>query len=317
MQRFILRRLVLAIPTTILVSFMVFSLIRLIPGDVVLLLLETSPQLGYADDIARLRAKLGLDQPFHIQYVQWLGKMAQGDLGESLWTKRSTIEEITYRLPVTLQLGFMAIVLAMFFGVSFGVISALKQDSVIDYAVRIFSIIMLSIPGFWMATLIIVFPAIWFKYSPPLEFKPLFEDPLLNIQMMIIPATLLGLERSAGLMRLTRAMMLEVLRQDYIRTARAKGLSETLVIVRHALQNAMIPVVTVVGLSVPFLLGGSVIMEQIFALPGVGRLMIEVISKKDFPLLQSINLFFALIIIATNILVDLTYGMLDPRIRYS
>lgn len=317
MQRFLIRRVLLVFPTMIIVSMMVFALVRLTPGDIITLLLEGLGQFSEGEDAQAMKAKLGLDKPVHIQYVVWWGKMLQGNFGQSVWTGRYATEEIIYRLPTTLELGILAIVFSTFLGVFLGVISALKQDSILDYAMRSFAIAMLSIPGFWIATMIIVIPSVLWRFTFPLEYKTIFEDPWAHIQLMGTPALLLGIERSAGIMRLTRAMMLEVLRQDYIRTARAKGLAEQMVVVRHALKNALIPVVTVIGLGIPFLLGGSVIMEQIFGLPGVGRMMIEVVRSKDFPILQSINLLFAAIIITTNLMVDAVYGLLDPRIRYA
>jgi peptide/nickel transport system permease protein len=269
----------------------------------------------YADDIPMLRQKLGLDQPLHEQYLSWVGKMLRGDFGESLWTRRSIVEELWNRVPVSVELGVLAIIMSLMIALPIGVYSAVRQDTATDYVARSFAIAGLSIPGFWLATMIVVFPAIWFRWSPPLQYVPFWQDPVANLWQFAIPALILGVERSASVMRMIRAMMLEVLRQDYIRTAWSKGLHEKVIVYRHALKNAMIPVITIIGLQIPFIMGGSVIMESIFALPGMGRFMIEVISQRDYPMLQAVNIVFASLVVVTNLLVDITYAYLDPRIR--
>jgi len=312
MSRYILRRLLLVIPTLCIVSVIVFSLIRMIPGDVAVLMVEN---YRYADDIPMLRHKLGLDKALYEQYLTWVGKMLQGDFGESLWTKRSIVEELRNRIPVSLELGFLAIIMSLMIALPIGVYSALRQDTRTDYAARSFAIAGLSIPGFWLATMIVVFPAMWFRWSVSLQYTPFSKDPLANLWQLSIPALILGIERSGSVMRMVRAMMLEVLRQDYIRTAWSKGLRETVIVYRHALKNAMIPVITIIGLQIPFIIGGSVIMESIFALPGMGRFMIEVISQRDYPMLQAVNMVFAALVVFTNLIVDITYAYLDPRIR--
>jgi peptide/nickel transport system permease protein len=314
MSRYVLRRLFLVVPTLLIVSMIVFSLIRMIPGDVAVLMVEN---YRYADDIPMLRHKLGLDKPLHEQYLTWVGKMLRGDFGESLWTRRSIVEELWNRIPVSLELGVLAIAMSLIIAVPIGVYSALRQDTKTDYAARSFAIAGLSIPGFWLATMIVVFPAIWFRWSVSLQYVPFFKDPLANLWQLSVPAFILGIERSASVMRMVRAMMLEVLRQDYIRTAWSKGLKEAVIVYRHALKNAMIPVVTIIGLQIPFIIGGSVIMESIFALPGMGRFMIEVISQRDYPMLQAVNIVFATLVVFTNLVVDITYAYLDPRIRLS
>ncbi|MBI4640124.1 MAG: ABC transporter permease [Candidatus Tectomicrobia bacterium] len=313
MSRYILRRLLLVIPTLFIVSIIVFSLIRMIPGDVAVLMVEN---YRYADDIPMLRHKLGLDKPLYEQYLTWVGNMLRGDLGESLWTRRSIVEELWNRIPVSLELGILTIIISLIIALPIGVYSALRQDTKTDYVARSFAIAGLSIPGFWLATMIVVFPAIWFRWSPPLQYVPFSENPFANLWQFAIPSLILGVERSASVMRMTRAMMLEVLRQDYIRTAWSKGLKEMVIVYRHALKNAMIPVITIIGLQIPFIMGGSVIMESIFALPGMGRFMIEVISQRDYPMLQAVNIVFATLVVFTNLLVDITYAYLDPRIRH-
>jgi peptide/nickel transport system permease protein len=242
--------------------------------------------------------------------------MFQGDFGTSLWTKRTAVEELRARIPVSLELGLITMIMSTTVSLVIGIIAALRQDTALDYVLRIYAIGALSIPGFWLATLVVVIPSILFQWSPPLEWTPLFKDPLRNLYQIMIPASIMGLHGSGGIMRMTRAMLLEVLRQDYIRTAWAKGLKENTILYRHALKNALIPVVTMVGMGLPGLIGGAVIMEQIFSLPGMGRFMLDIVNKRDYPMLQIVNLFFATLIVSCNLLVDVSYGWLDPRIRY-
>ena len=313
MRQYLFKRMLLIVPTLLLVSAIVFSLTRLIPGDVVVLMFE---EKAYASDLEALRAKLGLNRPLHVQYVTWLGQIVQGNLGESLWTKRPVLEEVTRRLPVSLELGCMAITVALCLALPIGVLSAIRQDTVKDYTARSLAIMGLSIPPFWKATLVIVLPSIWFGWAPPLQFTPLSEAPWQHLSQFILPAIILGIGSGASIMRLTRALMLEVLRQDYVRTAWSKGLNERRVVIKHALKNAVIPVITIVGIQVAQIAGGTVIMETIFGLPGMGRFLIDAIYQRDYPVVQGVNLLIASIIVVVNLLVDVTYAYLDPRIRY-
>jgi peptide/nickel transport system permease protein len=313
MRQYVLKRLLLIIPTLLLVSMIVFSLTRLIPGDVVVLMFE---EKAYAKDLDALRAKLGLDRPLYVQYVTWVGEIVQGNLGESLWTKRPVLEEILRRLPVSAELGGLAIICALCVALPIGVLSAIRQDTLQDYTARSAAIAGLSIPAFWKATLVIVLPSIWFGWAPPLQFTPFAQDPWKHLSQFIIPAVILGIAPGASIMRLTRALMLEVLRQDYIRTAWAKGLRETRVVLRHAFKNALIPVVTIVGIQIAQVASGTVIMETIFGLPGMGRFLVDAIYQRDYPVVQGVNLLIASIIVLVNLLVDVTYAYLDPRIRY-
>ena len=313
MRQYALKRLLLVVPTLLLVSAIVFSLTRLIPGDVVVLMFE---EKAYAEDLEALRAKLGLDQPLYIQYFTWLGRVARGDLGESLWTKRPVLEELARRLPISIELGTMAIAFALCGALPVGVLSAIRQDTLKDYAARSLAIIGLSVPSFWKATLVIVLPSIWFGWTPPLQFTPFWQDPWQHVSQFLLPAVILGIASAAGIMRLTRALMLEVLRQDYIRTAWSKGMRERRVILRHALKNAVIPVVTIIGIQAGQIAGGTVIMETIFGLPGMGRFLVDAIAQRDYPVVQGVNLLVASIIVGINLLVDMTYAYLDPRIRY-
>jgi peptide/nickel transport system permease protein len=280
---------------------------------VVVLMFE---EKAYAEDLEALRAKLGLNRPIYVQYGIWLGRLLRGDLGESLWTKRPVLEELTRRLPVSAELGALAITFALCLALPIGVLAATRQDTLKDYAFRSLAILGLSVPGFWKATLIIVFASIWFGWAPPLQFTPFTQHPWQHVSQFLLPAILLAIASSAGTMRLTRALMLEVLRQDYIRTAWSKGMREGRVVLKHALKNAVIPVVTIVGIEIGQVAGGTVIFETIFGLPGMGRFFVDAINQRDYPVVQGVILLLATIIVFVNLLIDLTYAYLDPRIRY-
>src|SRR5919109_733164 len=289
MRQYVLKRLLLVVPTLLLISIIVFSLNHMLPGDVVVLMFE---EKAYAKDLETLRAKLGLDRPLYIQYFSWIGQVTGGNLGESLWTKRPVLEEIVRRLPVSLKLGAMAITVALCIALPIGVLSAIRQDTLKDYAARSAAIVGLSVPPFW-------------------------ENPWQHLSQFILPAIILGIAPGASIMRLTRALMLEVLRQDYIRTAWSKGLRERRVVLKHAFKNAIIPVVTIVGIQIGQIASGTVIMETIFGLPGMGRFLVDAIFQRDYPVVQGVNLLIASIVVVINLLVDVTYAYLDPRIRYS
>ena len=313
MRKYVLRRLLVAIPSLVIASFIVFSLPRLIPGDVVQLMLE---ERAYGKDLEDLRAKLGLDRPIYVQYFEWLGSVVRGHLGESLWTKRPVIEELTRRLPVSLKLGSLALVFSVSIALPIGILAAVRQDSLADYLARSLAILGLSIPGFWLATLVVTLPAIWWNWSPPIQFTEFSTDPWAHVAQFILPAFILGIASSAAMMRLTRAALLEVLRQDYVRTAWAKGARERSVVLKHGLKNALIPVVTVLGNQVAQILGGTVIFELIFGLPGMSRFLFEAINQRDYPVIQGVNLLIVSAIVLMNLLVDACYAFLDPRIRY-
>ena len=313
MSRYVLRRLMLLVPTLALVTLLVFSIIRLLPGDIVTLMMS---EQGYASDKAKLEQMLGLDQPFYRQYLTYLGKVLQGDLGVSFWTKEPVLDEILRRLPVSLELAVLAMFFGLLIAVPAGIFAAVRQDTWLDYLFRTSAIGGLSVPGFWMATIVIVSASIWWQWVPPMRYTPLARDPVRNLSQLLLPAIILGFALSASVMRMTRSMVLEVLREDYIRTAWAKGLSESVVIARHVLKNAMIPVVTVMGLQLSALLGGTVIMESIFVLPGMGKFLLDAITWRDYPVIQGINLFLATSVIVLNLVIDVVYGFLDPRIRF-
>ena len=313
MGRYVLRRLMLLLPTLALVTLLVFSIIRLLPGDIVTLMMS---EQGYAGDKAKLEQMMGLDQPFYLQYFTYIGKVLRGDLGVSFWTKEPVLDEILRRLPVSLELAVLAMFFGLLIAVPTGIFSAVRQDTWLDYLFRSTAIGGLSVPGFWMATVVIVSASIWWQWVPPMRYTPLARDPMKNLSQLLLPAIILGFALSASVMRMTRSMVLEVLREDYVRTAWAKGLSESVVIARHVLKNAMIPVVTVMGLQLSALLGGTVIMESIFVLPGMGKFLLDAITWRDYPVIQGINLFLATAVIVLNLVIDVVYGFLDPRIRF-
>jgi peptide/nickel transport system permease protein len=313
MTHYILRRLLMMVPTLLIVSLIVFSLIRLIPGDIAEIMVENRK---YASDVEELRERLGLNQPVIVQYAQWLGGLLTGNWGTSLWTGRTIGEELTQRIPLTLQFGAMTMLISLIVSIPIGVISAIRQDRAVDYVTRSAAILGLSLPPFWIATILLVFGSIWFKWGPR-QWVPFTDDPWGSVMALLVPALILGVDRAASLMRMTRAMMLEVLRQDYVRTAWSKGLRERVVVTRHALRNALIPVVTILGLQVPAILGGSVVMETIFNLPGTGKFMLDAIQARDYPMVQVMNMVFATFVLFTNLVVDLAYGYINPRIRYS
>jgi peptide/nickel transport system permease protein len=252
----------------------------------------------------------------YIQYFRWIGDAVTGDLGDSLWQNVPVTDQLMASLPITFELGLLALIVALSVAVPIGVYSAMRQDTAGDYVARSFSLIMLAIPSFWLGTLVMVFPSVWWRWAPELEYTPFFEDPITNLKHMIVPAILLGLSMSAVTMRMTRTMMLEVMRQDYIRTARAKGVGEKLLVVRHALRNGLIPVVTLIGLQAPLLIGGAVILEQIFVVPGMGLLLLEAVFQRDYPVISGVFLVVGVGVLVINLLVDLSYGWLDPKVRH-
>ncbi len=316
MRAYLVRRLAALVPTMLLASLIVFVTVRLLPGDVIDMMIAQN-DIGSKVTRDALEAALGLDKPMLTQYFNWISAiLLHGDFGRSLWQQAPVSDELLARLPVTFELGVMALGVAMLVAIPIGILSAIRQDSWSDYLGRSFSILMLSIPGFWLGTIVMVFPAIWWGVSPEVRYIPFREDPLGNLWQLALPAIILGTSLSAVTMRMTRTMMLEVLRQDYIRTAWAKGQSERGVILRHALRNALIPVVTLIGLQAPILIGGAVIMEQIFVIPGMGLLLLEAVSRRDYPIITGVFLLVGVVVMLINLLVDLSYGLLDPKVRY-
>ena len=315
MRTYVVRRALNGLLVLWLVSIVIFSLVRILPGDAVIMQLDQAAA-PTPEILARARQELGLERPFLAQYRSWIASAMQGDLGRSLITRRPVTQELLKRINLTSHLAVMSIIVAMLIALPIGVLSAVKQDTASDYIARFLAILGLSLPDFWLATVIITFLAIWVQWIPPIGFAPLWEDPARCLGQLLIPALIIGARLAAVSMRMTRSSLLEVLRQDYIRTARAKGTRERAVIVRHALKNAFIPVVTVIGQQFSVLLGGTVIVEFIFLQPGVGSLMLDAVLLRDYTLIQGAVLFFAVVIVVTNLLVDLSYAWLDPRIRY-
>ncbi|MCX7361463.1 MAG: ABC transporter permease [Alphaproteobacteria bacterium] len=317
MQAYVVRRVLALIPTLFFASVIVFVTVRMIPGDVIDLMLSQNDIAAAKMGREQLERALGLDQPMWLQYWRWVGAILfHGDFGNSLWQSTPVREHLFARLPVTFELGLMALIVGLLVAIPIGVYSAVRQDTPGDYTARSFSILMLAVPSFWLGTIVMVFPSIWWGWSPPIQFVSFTANPMQNLAQMVTPAIILGCGLSALTMRLTRTMMLEVLRQDYIRTAWAKGLGERLVVARHALRNALIPVVTLIGLQAPLLIGGAVIMEQIFVIPGMGQLLLEAVSQRDYPIITGVFLIVGVAVMFINLLVDLSYGLLDPKVRY-
>ena len=316
MGQYIIRRLLIAIPSLIIVTILIAGLIRLQPGDVVMARLADSGHVT-KEDIRVMRVDLGLDRSFPEQYVSWMAGVLRGDLGESLWSGRDVLETLATRSRVSVQLALMAMTVAVMAAVPLGILSAVKQNTWMDYVARMFSITGLSVPDFFLATMLLYVLSVWVGWLPSFGYTPPWEDPWANVQAFIFPALIVGYRFSAISARMTRSAMLEVLRQDYVRTARSKGLMEHMIIVKHALRNALIPVVTIMGSQLSFLLGGLVIIEVVFSLPGVGTLGFEAIQVRDYPVVQGVVLFTALLFVGANLLIDLSYAVIDPRIRYS
>ena len=321
MRAYIIRRLLLIIPTLFILSLLVFLSVRFIPGDIIdIMEYRAAQNFGSAAEVDReaLIRTLGLDVPVHVQYGRWVGDILRhGYLGESLMAGPPVTEKILSRLPITIELGAMAIVIGLVIALPVGIYSAIRQDTAADYAGRTAAVIGMSTPNFWLALMVMTYPAIWWGWSPPLEYIPLIEDPWGNLTMFFIPSLILGTAMAAGTMRLTRTMMLEVLRQDYIRTAWSKGLKERVIITRHAIKNALIPIVTLVGAELPLMVGGTVIMENIFNLPGIGGLLLFALNNRDYPVVSGVNLFFSAVVMLNILIIDMIYPYLDPRIRYS
>ena len=333
MRAYMIRRLLLIIPTLFILTTLVFLAVRFIPGDVIDIMLigwEGQDPIG---DIDRetMERQLGLDVPAYVQYGRWMGVLPtpdvytgeshfkglfQGTLGEPLFGGPPVEQQIIERLPVTIELGFLAIVIGLVIALPVGIYSAIRQDTAADYVGRTAAIIGMATPNFWLALMVMIYPAIWWAWSPPMQYIPFTEDPLANLGILIIPSLILGTASAAATMRLTRTMMLEVLRQDYIRTAWSKGLNERVVVLRHAVKNALIPIVTMIGAELPIMVGGAVIIERIFNLPGIGHLVLTALDQRDYPVVSGVNLFLSMIVMLNILFIDMLYPYLDPRVRY-
>ena len=323
MRAYVVKRVLLLVPTLFLVTIIVFFTVRLMPGDIIDAMVRehmqdaSFQQSQTSLDPELLRQMLGLDKPIHVQYIEWVeGIFLHGDLGKSLWTNRTLVQDVIPRIPVTLELGLLSIIIGNFLGISIGVYSAIRQDTLLDYLGRTFAIVNLATPAFWLATMLIVYGSVYFNWSPPIEYVPFTTNPIENLKILAIPALLTGTAMSGGMMRFMRTLTLEVLRADYVRTAWAKGLSERVIIIRHALKNALIPLITMFAPQLGMLIGGSVIMEQIFGLPGLGRYLLEVITNRDYFLVAGTNLIYGAFTMFLVLLTDVSYAWADPRIRY-
>jgi peptide/nickel transport system permease protein len=315
MYKYVIRRLLLAIPVLVLSSLIVFGLMRVMPGDALTALMAESGNVSQRE-LQKLRADLGLDLPYHEQYLIWVWQMITFNPGYSIFTNEPIPDALKKSIPVTVELTLLAMVLGLAIAIPVGVLSATRQDKLSDYIGRLVAVSGLSFPDFWLGTLVITFAAIWFAWIPPIGYTSIWESPWRNLQQFLLPAAVLGFRLSAATMRMTRSTLLEVLREDYVRTAWAKGLGERIIVYKHALKNALIPVVTIVGGQIGTLLAGTVIVETIFALPGMGRLTVEAILFRDYPVVQTNVMLVAGTLVALNLLVDLAYAWLDPRIHY-
>ena len=329
MRAYLIRRLLLVIPSVFLISAIIFLLMRLVPGDIVDGIMARMEEAGEVSEVDEtiLSRQFGLDAPLLVQYGRFLGVvkqndgvfagLAQGHLGISWFTREPVTERVLAKLPVTVELGFFSLIISQLIAIPIGVISALRQDTAADYLGRSFAILFISVPSFWLGTVVILFASIWWGYLPPIRWTSFADDPIKNLGNIMVPAVINGLLMAGGTMRMMRTMMLEVLRQDYVRTAWSKGLRERIVVYRHALRNALIPVVTMVGLQIPILIGGTVIIEQLFTLPGMGQMIIDALRQRDYPTVNGVMVITSFTIVVVNLLVDITYGIIDPKVKYT
>jgi peptide/nickel transport system permease protein len=318
MQKYVISRLLLMLPTIIGISVIVFVAVRFLPGDAISVIVGNEAGGGPSPEFRQqIEKQYSLDQSVPKQYLIWVGHLARGNLGSSILSKRPITAELRNRMPVTLELGAIAIAISLLFAVPIGITSAMRQNTMLDFATRSVAIAFLAVPSFWWALLAITYGFQLFGWTPPIKYQDLWVDPLSNLQSVWLPAIILGVGISGPTMRLTRSTMLEILRQDYIRTARSKGLGARLVVRRHALRNALSPIVTVIGLHVPLVIDGTVILERIFSIPGMGSYLLSAIQSRDYPVVQAIVLISAMAVVVTNLVVDLSYALIDPRVRYS
>ncbi len=316
MQRYVVGRLLLMIPTLLGVAILTFLLMRVVPGDVVALRYSQAGAVPQ-EIIDRERTLLGLDKPIEQQFADWMVQVVRLDFGQSLWTDRPVTEEIGARLGITLELSILAAIIATCIALPLGILAAVRQDTWVDYVIRVVSIGGLALPSFWLGILMILGLVVVFHWAPPLVFVPIWEDPIANLGQLIWPALAVGYRYSAVATRMTRSSVLEVMREDYVRTARAKGLREVWVVVRHAVRNSLLPVITVISLEFAFLFGGLVVTEQVFNVNGLGKLLVDAVAHRDYPLIQALVLIFSFVFVFMNFVVDMLYGVLDPRIRYA
>ena len=319
MRKYILRRVLLFVPTLLGVALVIFILLRILPGDVaVQILAGPNGEAEYTqEDVDNLRERLGLNDPVHVQFVKWVWDFARGDLGHSFATNRPVWGELKRQFPITLQLAVLTAIVVTVIAIPIGIIAAVKQDGWLDYILRTFAIVGLAMPSFFVGLLVILGLSVYVGWLPPVGFTSLWQDPVTSVQQLMLPAVALGFSSNGLLLRITRTQLLEVLREDYVRTARAKGLTERVVIMKHAVRNALLPVVTVGGTQIGFLFSGTIVIETLFNLPGLGRGLINALNTRDLPVIQIYIMYFALVALVANLIVDLTYAWLDPRIRYA
>lgn len=318
MTKYLLNRLLIAIPTLIGITILIFLAMRVLPGDPLSIILSesTGSYVLSDEELAAVRASLGLDQPLYVQYLDWMGEVLRGDLGSSFWTKEPISALILRRGPITMQIALMAVLFSWLIGVPIGMLSAMWRNSLFDYISRLGITVFIAVPSFWIGLLIILFTVLVFTWRPPLTIVQVWEDPVTNLSMTLLPAFALGLGLAAGQARMTRSSALEVLYEDYVRTARAKGLGNQAVIWRHAFRNAVLPVITTSGLALGGLLGGAVSVERAFGVPGLGTLLVQALADRDWMMIQNLVLLYGVIFAVINLLVDLSYAWFDPRIRY-
>lgn len=315
MAKYTVKRVLLLIPTLLLVCIIVFALLRAVPGSAVDYMIYQFQTAGITVDHAQVEHMLGMDQPVVTQFVQWFTGIFRGDLGQSLFQSEGVWDIIKRQLPVTLELGILSLLFSNLISIPLGIFCAARQDSIPDYVIRIISVLFMSLPVFWLATMVLVYPASWWGYAPPMTYVSFFTDPVANLQMFVIPALLGALTQAGMQLRTVRTMTLETMRQDYIRTCWSKGVGERRILFRHALRNAMIPIITMIGGSVAGLVGGSVILESMFNIPGIGAQVVSALDARDYPLVQGCVLVFAIFVMVVNLLVDLAYKWIDPRVE--
>lgn len=316
MLAYLVNRLLLIVPTLLGVAVLIFFMLRVVPGDIVEVKLRGDGGNPTQETVEMERKRLGLDRPLHVQFKDWMVGLVTLDLGISMWTERPVTEEIALRLELSLQVAFMATIVAILIALPLGTLSALMRDTWVDYVIRVVTIAGLAVPSFWLGMLTIVSLLFFFNWLPPLTYTPIYVDPWNNIAQLIWPAVSVGYRYAAVTARMMRSSIIEVMNEDYIRTARAKGVFERFVIIRHAMRNAMLPALTVIGLEFAFLIGGLVVTEQVFNLNGIGRLFVQAVSRSDFTLIQAMVMLTAVIFVLSNLVVDLLYAVFDPRIRY-
>ena len=315
MGKYIVKRVLLLIPTILIVCIIVFILMRKVPGDAVDIIVTRMVRSGQPVDAAAVRTRMGLDVPAVQQFFRWLWNVLRGDLGTSFFLNDTVMHVIGRQIPISLELGILTLIISNLISIPIGLYCAARQDSISDYAIRVVSVVLMAIPLFWIATLVLFYPSVWWGYAPPVQYVSLFKDPLTNMQMFLVPSILGALAQAGMQLRMVRTMILDTLRQDYVRTAYAKGVKRRRVLFHHAFRNAMIPVITIIGLSVAMLIGGNVILESIYNIPGIGNSLITALGQRDYPVVQGCVLVMAVFVMVINLIIDIAYKWIDPRVK--